>query len=95
MPRPGVTADNKLSHPILNIGIICPIYDSKPMVQESSSPASRPVPTQFGKVKPAGARDIVWDRPVFRAPFLPSPQTAFERLPLRTHPFSPRLAGGR
>jgi hypothetical protein len=28
-------------------------------------------------------RDIVWDRPIFRAPLLPNPRVIFDPLPFR------------
>jgi hypothetical protein len=40
-------------------------------------------PSQFGKVKPASAQDIVWGRPVFRAPDLPPTTLAFQPWPER------------
>jgi hypothetical protein len=49
-------------------------------------------PTQFGKVKQACAQDIVWGRPVFRAPDLPPPQLAFAPLPPRSQFFTGRSA---
>lgn len=33
-------------------------------------------------------RDIIWDRPVFRPPFLPNPRVVFDPLPFRTQLFS-------
>jgi hypothetical protein len=34
---------------------------------------------------PAGQkRDVEWDRPVFRPPFLPNPRVVFDPLPFRT-----------
>lgn len=32
-------------------------------------------------------RDIVWDRPIFRAPVLPNPRVIFDPLPFRTQLF--------
>jgi hypothetical protein len=52
------------------------------MLQDKSSSARSFAPTQFGKVKPSCAQDVVWGRPVFRAPELPTPQLAFAPLPL-------------
>jgi len=41
-------------------------------------------------------RDILWDRPVFRAPLLPNPRVIFDPLPFQTHrqPAFPRQAMG-
>lgn len=61
------------------------------MTQDSTYPARRDSSADFGKVK-REVRDPVWDRPVFRAPLLPSPRIAFELLP---QPFSHRLVAGR
>ncbi len=44
----------------------------------------RPAPTPPGSLvpmRPAMMRDILWDRPVFRAPTLPNPRVAFDPLP--------------
>lgn len=32
-------------------------------------------------------RDILWDRPIFRAPALPNPRVIFDPLPFRTQLF--------
>jgi hypothetical protein len=56
------------------------------MFPDASSPPPALPPTQFGKVKPASAQDIVWGRPVFRAPELPA--LAFAPLPLREQFFA-------
>jgi hypothetical protein len=32
-------------------------------------------------------RDIIWDRPIFRAPALPNPRVIFDPLPFRTQLF--------
>jgi hypothetical protein len=58
------------------------------MLQDTSSSARSLAPAQFGKVKPSGAQDVVWGRPVFRAPELPAPQLAFAPLPVRGQFFS-------
>jgi len=42
------------------------------------------------------ARDITWDRPVFRPPFLPNPRVIFDPLPFTANrlAIAPRSAGG-
>ncbi|HVZ65693.1 MAG TPA: hypothetical protein VG936_14100 [Lacunisphaera sp.] len=35
----------------------------------------------FGAVRPAILRDILWNKPVFKAPALPNPRIAFDPLP--------------
>jgi hypothetical protein len=53
------------------------------MFPDASHSAQSLPPTKFGKVKPSGVQDVVWGRPVFRAPDLSPPQLAFLPLPLR------------
>jgi hypothetical protein len=63
------------------------------MLRDNSSSARALVPAQFGKVKPNCAQDVVWGRPVFRAPELPAPRLSFEPLPLPAQFFGgPRSA---
>ena len=52
------------------------------MLQDNSSSARSLAPAKFGKVKPSFAQDVVWGRPVFRAPELSAPQLSFAPLPL-------------
>lgn len=35
----------------------------------------------FAAVRPAVLRDILWNKPVFKAPALPNPRVAFDPLP--------------
>jgi len=35
----------------------------------------------FSAVRPAVLRDILWNKPVFKAPALPNPRVAFDPLP--------------
>jgi hypothetical protein len=58
------------------------------MLQDTSSSARSPSPAQFGKIKPSCAQDVLWGRPVFRAPELSTPQLAFAPLPVRGQFFS-------
>ena len=55
---------------------------------------NRPTSAASAGVKPSSPRDIVWDRPVFRAPALPSPRAIFDPLPFRSFG-SHRLVAGR
>jgi len=43
-------------------------------------PAAPPA-ASLGSVRQATIRDILWNRPVFKAPLLPNPRIAFEPLP--------------
>jgi hypothetical protein len=57
--------------------------------------SARPTPAaSAGGIKPASPRDILWDRPVFRAPALPTPRAIFDPLPFRSFG-SHRLVAGR
>jgi hypothetical protein len=63
------------------------------MLQDNSSSARTFAPDQFGKVKASCAQDVVWGRPVFRAPELSAPQLTFAPLPLPSQFFGgPRSA---
>ncbi len=42
----------------------------------------------LGGQEQAALRDIVWDRPIFRAPALPNPRVVFDPLPFRTQLFN-------
>lgn len=49
--------------------------------------------TAHASVRGSCQRDIVWGRPVFRAPNLPSPRVIFDPLPFRTLGFHRPVAG--
>jgi len=57
-------------------------------LKRSASPAVR----AFAAVRHAFTRDILWDRPVFRAPNLPSPRVVLEQLPFAATRFTQRHA---
>ncbi len=61
------------------------------------NPAKRPAPKQPAApatAKPGLLRDLLWGRPVFKAPALPNPRVAFDPLPFTatraTHRPAPR-----
>ncbi len=63
------------------------------MHHPASSSANPSSPAHAAKARPGCAQDIVWGRPVFRAPELPSPRAIFDPLPFRSHFSGQRLAG--
>ena len=66
------------------------------MPQSVSSSAATLLPAEAGKDRRSCAQDILWGRPIFRAPDLPSPRVIFEPLPFRTQSFaSAHYAAGR
>ncbi|MDD3179743.1 MAG: hypothetical protein PHQ04_05250 [Opitutaceae bacterium] len=46
-----------------------------------------PPPPLLGSVKQALAGDLLWGRPVFKAPHLPNPRVAFDPLPFTSTRF--------
>ena len=40
-----------------------------------------PTPGPLASAKPALMRDVLWGRPLFKAPSLPNPRVAFDPLP--------------
>ncbi|HVW19572.1 MAG TPA: hypothetical protein VHC86_00010 [Opitutaceae bacterium] len=63
-------------------------------MSHDTPPLTRPASAVSAGVKPASPRDIIWDRPVFRAPALPSHRAIFDPLPFRSFG-SHRLVAGR
>jgi hypothetical protein len=63
---------------------------------------SPPAPKDFASAPPSRnhrrgpERDITWDRPVFRPPFLPNPRVIFDPLPFTANRLTscPRHAAG-
>jgi hypothetical protein len=50
------------------------------MTHFTPNTVSRPA-SKLAGVKPAPIRDVLWGRPIFKAPQLPVPRLAFEPLP--------------
>lgn len=48
-----------------------------------------PLPASLAPVKPALGRDVLWGRPIFKAPQLPHPRAAFDPLPFTATRFPP------
>lgn len=57
-------------------------------LQRTSSPATR----AFAAVRQTFKRDILWDRPVFRAPSLTSPRVVLDPLPFTATRITQRAA---
>jgi hypothetical protein len=51
-------------------------FPSNARQHRAASPAS-----PLGAAKPALMRDVLWGRPLFKAPSLPNPRVAFDPLP--------------
>ena len=48
-----------------------------------------PPPAALATVKQALVRDVLWGRPVFKAPQLPNPRVVFDPLPFTATRFPP------
>jgi hypothetical protein len=57
------------------------------MPHSASIPASILRPAAAGRDRQAGATDILWGRPKFLPPELPSPRVIFDPLPFRSQSF--------
>ena len=51
-------------------------FPRQPLLRPSAQPAGT-----SGSVKSAPRRDVLWGRPLFQAPTLPSPRNIFDPLP--------------
>jgi hypothetical protein len=66
------------------------------MPQSPFQSDSPPPAADAGRDGRGCARDILWGRPIFRAPELPSPRVVFDPLPFRTQsPAGARFAAAR
>ena len=61
-------------------------FPHNPFKRSEASPAG-----SLGSVRQTIIRDILWGKPLFKAPFLPSPRVAVDPLPVKAAPLAKRL----